>query len=231
MCAKYILSGDARDIPLAASMLLAMEQMFEQYKVSGGNGGSNPKELAPKRRGKIRVFINFLEPLAEVDPDFNPVPGEFSFRLMNDDPKTITLARLQAIATKIKEKFNNFVWRKGKVMCSYTDWDKGYQFQILAIDGVEGKRVIDQALEIQGHSFEAEYYNVNTNWSPTTRYPVLPDKTLVAGESVREDRQRPIANVRLIGAEVRFPRIRRGVSILDSSLQVIQELKLVGKAS
>lgn len=229
--AKYILVGNAREVATATSMLLAMEQMFQAYKSAGGNGGSRDTDFKPKRSGKIKVRLNFVEPLSDVDADFYPVPGEISFRLMNDDPKTISLSRIQAIATKIKEKFNNFTWRKGKAMCSYTYWEQGYQLQVLAIDGNEGRRIVDQVLEIQGHSFEAESFNVNTSWSPTTRYPVLPDKALIAGELIREDRQRPIANVKFISAEIFFPRIRRGIPILDESMQIIRKIELSGKAS
>jgi hypothetical protein len=56
------------------------------------------------------------------------VGGEISFRLMNETSTTISRTQVETLATRIKTLFaasTRFVWRKGKLMVSYTDRERG----------------------------------------------------------------------------------------------------------
>lgn len=81
-------------------------------------------------------------------------------------------------------------------MCSYTDWNRGYQLQLLCRDKGEGKRVVEQVLDIQQHSPDWKNFNASENDEPAQAYPTLPGREFILGKSERMPRKRPIADVR-----------------------------------
>lgn len=148
---------------------------------------------------KPQVSLYFLEDLNDVEPGYNPVSGEISIRLMNKTSENITMTEVQAYANRIKTAFagtSSFVWRKGKVMCTYTDTERGYRLQLLCRDKAEGRRVIEQVLDIQQHAPDWKNMNVNENEEASSRYPTLPPTERILGKTVRLPRRRPIAEVR-----------------------------------
>jgi len=158
-----------------------------------------------KRKFKPQITLKFSEDLADVDPGYDPVEGEISFRLMNQESTTLTISEAKAYANKVKTAFcaaGGFLWKKGKVMVSYSDWDKGYQLQLLCRDKAEGKRVIEQVLDIQGHSPDWKHMNVNENQEPLARYPTIPPNKRILDKTRRQPRERPIATVRFQWAEL-----------------------------
>lgn len=152
-----------------------------------------------KRATQPQIMLFFQEDFNDVDPDFSPVTGEISFRLMDKNPETITETDLQQLATKIKTLFalpQGFIWKKGKEYFTYSDWKKGYQLQILARSESEAKQVIEQVLDIQGHSPEWEKLNESKNNVPHIAYPIIPEKKRILSKQRTTRRKRPIADVR-----------------------------------
>jgi hypothetical protein len=216
--AKYILTGDSRDIPLAASMLLAIEQMFEEHKIAS-SGGNTWKSPSVKRKDKARVILYFLENKADVEEGYSPLDGEISFRLMNYTIKNMTMEKAIEVGKKIKSKFGKppFVWKKGKEMLTYTHWEKGYQLQILCPDINEGKRIAEQALDIQSFSPDWEYANHITNLNPVARYPTIPDKETVLNESIRLPRERGVGRIVFQYAHLELPPLREPYLLYDAT--------------
>lgn len=81
-------------------------------------------------------------------------------------------------------------------MCTYTDWEKGYQLQLLSRSEAEGRRVVEQVLDIQQDSPDWSYFNTKENAEPSQAFPTVPGRERVYGELRRQPRRRPIAEVR-----------------------------------
>jgi hypothetical protein len=189
---------------------LLQARLWLFYVVLGNLKGSslpliNNYSHSSRRRNKPKVTLYFQEDLQDVADDYDPVAGEIGFRLMDaggDDD--ITESAAKALGQQIKSLFggSGFIWRKGKDLVSYSDWEKGYQLQILCRDKDEGKRVIERVLSIQNHNPNWENMNYIANEQPSARYPTIPLRKPVLGRMQRMQRERPIADVRFQYASV-----------------------------
>lgn len=151
------------------------------------------------RKYKPQIMLYFQEDWQDVDPNYQPVKGIITIRLMNQESTSITNAEVVGWANKIKSSFGTgtgFVWRKGKEMSSYLEKDKGYQLQLLVRDEAEGKKVVEQVLDIQGHSPDWSNFQHKINENPTMAYPTIPGNQTILGKTYKKPRKRPIADVR-----------------------------------
>jgi hypothetical protein len=160
--------------------------------------GTPTTELQERVKFKPQVMLYYQEPAEDVEPGFNPLSAETTFRLMDEQSTTLTKAKLQRLAERINSLFSGstpFKWRKGKELYPYNDWDLGYRLKILARDETEAKRVIRQVLEIRNHVPDWKKGNKNKNLSESERYPIIPESEMILGERVRLPRQRGIGEV------------------------------------
>jgi hypothetical protein len=152
-----------------------------------------------QRRFAPQIHLYFEEPRNHTEPGYAPVEGTISFRIMGKDYDEVTRSNAETWAQRIKTLFGGstpFVWRKGKVLCAYTDKEKGYQLQLLCRDETEGKRVIEQVLDIQQHTPDySSHMTISTAESPTGKYPTIPQTKTIYGRSRHLPRRRPIADV------------------------------------
>ena len=183
------------------SLLLTVGRMllFENtIRARFAHRGTGQTSYAPQtlRRNKPKVLLYFLEDYQDVDADYAPVSGEIGFRFMDETEESLTEAKLTSIAQKVKTEFGaagGYVWRKGKLMASYSDWDKGYQFQILCRNETDAKTLINKVLDIQNHTPDWSHLNISENSNSTAAYPTLPKTERILGETRRLPRRRPIA--------------------------------------
>lgn len=146
-----------------------------------------------------QIQLYFLEDLEDVAEGYKRVSGEISFRLMNQTAETLSEAELRTYGTKVKSSFgaaNGFVWKKGKVQASYFDSKRGYRLKIHCRSESEGKRVIEQALDIQSHTPDWKNLNISQNDEVSQAFPTIPPTDLILGKTRRLPRKRPIADVR-----------------------------------
>lgn len=152
------------------------------------------------RKFRPQIHLYFLEDASDVDPDYAPVAGEISFRLMNLSDETITPTVAETFANRIRTALGNggagYVWRKGKDMATYTDWAKGYQLQILTRSESEGKELISKVLDVQNDTPDWSKMNYSQNEAPMEAYPTVPELDMIYGKSRRRPRRRPIADCR-----------------------------------
>lgn len=200
---------------------VARQLLFTELRdrLTTGEIWESTKSATVIRRGHPQIFLFFQEDLADVEPGYRPVEGKISFRLMSED-LSVSKAQLTTYATRIKSEFNGAVeqvWRKGKVMACYADWDKGYQLQLLCRDKAEAKGLIEKILDIQNHSPDWENLTVNENDAPSTAYPTLPPTDLILGETRRLPRRRPIADVRFQWALCRLGNTGVSQPLVDRS--------------
>lgn len=164
--------------------------------------GISPGSSSVAKVGLMRVITRpiklfFLESYQDVDPEYTPVSGEITFRLMTQTSETLTEAELTAYANKIKAVFGTppLKWKKGKDMAAYTDKEKGYQLQLLVRSKADAKVLIENILDIQSHTPDWKFLNYKENDEPTEAFPTIPDKTTILGKQRKLPRNRPIAEV------------------------------------
>lgn len=204
-------------------MTICRQQLFDMLvKQRFLSEASSARDLNYRvlRRTRPMIMLYFVEDAEDVEKGYDPVAGEISFRLMNETTTTFTEANAKTIANKIKTLFGaskGFIWKKGKELCSYTDWDKGYQLQLLARTEAEAKRIIEQVLDIQGHSPDWEYFNRVENGAPSQAFPTVPPRETILGKSRKLPRRRPIASVRFQYAAVKLAGLPKPVYLFDRS--------------
>ena len=205
-------------------MTVARQKLFsdlkERLSTQQQGTGETTFRASVRRRMKPQIKLGFLEDYNDVSDGYAPVAGSINIRLMDHSSDSINEVIAKTYATRIKSLFaagGGFVWRKGKLMCSYSDWDKGYQLQLLCRNEAEGRRVVEQVLDIQSHSPEWEFFNVIENAEPTQSYPTVPAQERIYGQTRRAPRIRPIADVRFQYAELKVNGLPRGVILVDRS--------------
>lgn len=152
-----------------------------------------------ERKYKPQIVLFFQEDLGDVEPGFEVVTGRVSFRAMGYDSQSFTPTVAQTFANRISTNFVNgggFVWRKGRTMCAYSDWPKGYQLQILARSEADGRALVDRVLDLQNDTIDLTKFNVSENQAESSAYPIIPPNEMIYGQSRRTPRRRPLADVR-----------------------------------
>lgn len=84
---------------------------------------------------------------------------------------------------------------KGKLLISYCDWDKGYHLRLLVPNKTEAKRIIEQILDLQGHSPDWQHMNVVTNEAPEKSFDETPKKKMILGKAEEQPVKRREGNV------------------------------------
>jgi hypothetical protein len=219
---KYYFSGTPEQLSMLLPFAQIVHKALEGLEVDAGGG--TPKELAPKRSSKILIKLVFFG----LSVQGRRKSVETRFRLMKDDPKTITLARIQFLARQIHQRFNNWEHTTGKRLACYADWDNGYQLQLQVPSLAEAQRIVEQVLDIQSHSPDWTNLTIDQNANEESRYPVLPDKVQIANTSIRPSQQRVTAKVRFTRALIKFPHIPRFVQICTKKGDIIPNLSFLG---
>jgi len=172
------------------------------------------------RKFNPQIMLYFQEDLQDVADGYAPVTGEITFRLMNQSAQTLSQAEVQQYALRVRSAFASgmgYVWKKGKVMCSYTDRERGYQFKMLCRSKAEGKSLIQQVLDIQNHTPNWKFLNTSENEEVMERYPTVPPNQTILGRSRRMPRARPIADVRFQFASLHIWGLQNPIVLVDRS--------------
>lgn len=170
--------------------------------------------------GKPRVVLFFQEDYQDIEKGYRPITGEIGIRLVDETPQSLTEAKLNSLASRIKSEFatgNGYVWRKGKDMYTYLDKSKGIQMRFLSRSETEAKELINKLLDIA---------TVVPNWNnltkseaanPSARYPIVPGSEFILGKSRKKKRQRPIADVRFQYATLILQGVTNPIPLVDRS--------------
>lgn len=206
---------------------LTIGRLFLYYFVYG-----KAKALMPDIYGipntsfdQIRIYrpqvaLYFSDKETPSDHVHKRTSGTISFRLMDETSTTISQTRVNNLANKIKALFttpNNFVWQKGKLMVSYTDKEKGYQLQLLVKDKFEGRKIIEQVLDIQSHTPDWKYMNSDESEDPLAKYPNTPGNQTILGKSYPKPQQRRVADVRFRYATLAIHGRPKPINLVDTT--------------
>ncbi len=172
------------------------------------------------RRFKPQISLYFQEDPGDVEPGYAPVSGQITCRIMGHSSTSLTPTVAQTLANRINTEFatgGGYLWRKGRVMVTYTDREKGYKLQLLCRTEGDGVQLINKVLDIQNDIFDPSKMNVSENQNPTAAFPVIPDLELVYGQSRRLPRKRPIADVRFQFAVLNIHGLQNPQPLVDRS--------------
>lgn len=150
-----------------------------------------------------QVHLYFEEKSTEAERGYSILRSQISFRLMGETTDTLTKAEATTLANKIKTLFHAgapFFWKRGKELVSYIDQAKGYYFQILVFSQTEAKKIIEQVLDVRGHSPDWKLLNIKQNAEPVVTYPTIPVTKTIMGKAVKQPRKRPVGTVRFTSA-------------------------------
>jgi hypothetical protein len=222
MTDKIILKGYPNQLKVAITQIMGIHQMLQNLDIPAS---SERSEAHPDRRFRPQIRLHFLQ-----DSDFEKgsnapgyhgrrrVPGQLTWRLMNETSETITKGELTRIGEQIKRIFaanNGYTWQKGKEMYTYAEWDKGYQMQILARSVSQAQDLVTKILSIQGHTPMWRFLTKTENFEEQTRYPETPVTKIILGESVTLPNLRPNVSVRFTYADVRIHKLTEPIVICD----------------
>lgn len=187
---------------------------------SNNQGSDRELNYTVLRRTKPILKLFFLEDHSDVEPGYDPVEGVISFRLMKETTTTLSKSEATTYGNKLKTLFGSgsgFTWKKGKELASYTDWDKGYQLQLLVRTESEGKRIVEQVLDVQGHTPDWEFFNLITNSQPSQAFPTIPPKETILGKLQKLPRRRPICEVKFQSGFLKLAGLPKPVCLFDRS--------------
>lgn len=168
-----------------------------------------------KYKPQVQLFFQESQTASTYDPDYYPVKGEISFRLTNETSATMTRAKAEALAKKIKQEFATplFLWDKGWYYCSYRDIENGYQLKFLVKSKSEGEKVVKQVLKIQSHTFNDNYFQFIEH---DRTYPAVPGTAKIYGRTRKEKRSRPRAEVRFRHAKLLIHGLNNAINLVDA---------------
>ena len=172
------------------------------------------------RRFHPQIQLYFQEDHADIEEGYAPVTGEISFRLMNQTAESLSEAEVNQYALRVRSAFAlgmGYIWKKGKLMCSYTDIEHGYKLQLLCRSKSDARDVIEKVLDIQNHTPNWKFLNVSENEETMERYPTIPGNQYILGKSRRKPRARPIANVRFKFASLHIWGLPNPITLIDLS--------------
>lgn len=185
-------------------LTVARNQLFTQYTSYTRDSyplftGDLLNELSEENAYKPKITLFFKEDDDDVDPDYQPVRMEVSWRLVDETSSSISKAELTTIANKIKTNFasgNGYVFKKGRKIVSYRQKSKGYEFLIRARTLADGKNLIRDILSMNGDPLESGLLKISEVDDETDAFPYNPGTQTILGKKHPKVRKRPLVNVR-----------------------------------
>jgi hypothetical protein len=177
------------------------------------------------RKHKPQVVLYFQETKEDFanrrksDKKTSRGEGRISFRLMDKTTESINMDFVTQLANKVKGKFGKppLQWNKGKLLYSYTDWEKGYQLQLLANSESEALRIIEQVLDIQTHSVDREKIQQVKNLAPEKAYDNTPKSKNILGKLVEPPVKRKELKVSFLYAQLFIEGNLHPITLYDRS--------------
>lgn len=169
---------------------------------------------------KPHVTMLFIQDQDDVEYGDRPVEGQLSVRLMDETSKSMTQAKLLAMANKIVREFgtgNGFVWQKGKDNYSYVDKELGHRHKVLAVNKSDAEIIIKKLLDLTEDPFKSANLRVNKADDPSAAFPSNPGKQTILGELKDEPRQRPVVKVRFLYAQIKLSGLPKPIILVDST--------------
>lgn len=203
-------------------------QLLAQHYDQGGEAvlsGGNSRPLPYYVKGKCIVSLHFK---GIIDKTIADHEVEKSFRLVNDDPSTMSQSRLLALTQKVYEKFSNFNFRTGQEAFCYNEPEAGFNRVWGFFENVtNAKKLFEQMLDVSGGSPKWKKLTRSVVVEPGDRFNEPPERVMQLSQSVRTSRERPFATVKFKYATIKFPHIRKPIEIIKSNGAVLKGLQFL----
>jgi hypothetical protein len=146
-----------------------------------------------------QISLYFCQKSIDVEPGKHFAEGEITFRWSGETANTVSLAKIELLANKIKSKFaqpNTYKWEKGKNYYYYLDKENGYDFRLLAKNITHAKQVIGDVLSIRGHTpaWDSKL-KFTEHDNPTQAFPSNTGREIVLSKSRKRPIRRPEVDV------------------------------------
>lgn len=167
-----------------------------------------PEDRRIVRANQPKVTLVFRQDRDTVVQGKQPLKGEISFRIMGQKSPQISMVEINTFASKIRSEFiagNGYLWHRGKSLYSYTEWERGYQFELLCNTETQAKELVKKVLSIQNHAPVWKCFNTVSNDVPNEAYPNVTDTVYVLGEPVKVPQLRAEKVVRFAYATIHLP--------------------------
>lgn len=194
--------------------------------------GSPILEVQEEVAFKPQVQLYFSQDWSAVPDDLKPVEAEVKFRLFGETGNTMTRAKAEALALKIKNEFalsNGYQFDKGKNIVYYRDKQYGYDLRIFAISKAEGEAVIKKVLSIQNHPFVDRNLVFSSPERNSLNIPVQTEK--IYGRNRKERRWRPTCKVRFRWASLKIYGVDEDIVLVDTTNYYRSAIQQVGATS
>jgi hypothetical protein len=171
------------------------------------------EEYHEKVRFKPQIMLLFRQ--AKPRAGFRPLESRIGFRWREEDPNDFHAERM---AVKIDNIFgwktNPFRFDRGTTICSYVDPPNGYRLKIYASTADEGRKVVQQVLDLQDDSFDKDFFassHTDRDFRDGTK------ERRIYGEWRKEPRERPEGEVTFYRAELKIWGVKPDVTLVDYS--------------
>lgn len=170
-------------------------------------------------KGRPQVFLYFSQDAASIPQGEKKVEAEYSFRLMNETPATMTPAKALAVATEVKQHFisagQGIVFTKGKNIYKYYHEEHGYRLQVYGNTEADTQDIITRLLGCQNIPYDENKLVVSAPKKSSITNQT--ETQTVYGKKQKKPRYRPVANVRFRYAYMYLHGNERPVYLIDTT--------------
>ncbi|NES18336.1 MAG: hypothetical protein F6K41_05250 [Symploca sp. SIO3E6] len=197
---KIVLSGHTTLLMPLLQQAKFQQEISAEIRAESRAAREKHQSFVSSVKDRPRVVLYFYR----YDPSKNRTyTAELSYRLVNETIEGMTFDKMKVIAQKIKTKFENFEFTKGKKKLQYSDWPNGYcNSSVLCETVEEGTRVFEQFLDLQGMSIDETKLSEIKDSNPTGKYPENPSNITVAGKTEEGKELRPITKVKYVHSQI-----------------------------
>jgi len=198
----------------------------EMRTVNVDSKGSTSVGGFVSNKGKPKVVLYFIEPLADVEEGYQQIEARLSFRLSDlserwDTPnlENLTLADIEQLAIRIKTEFNTptpYKIRKGKITVSYRDKANGLESYSYFYGKQDGIDFYKKMCLVAQKPFNLKFCKVTECQDEQAAYPIIPPEEQVLGETVRSERIRPMGDVYFTYAILSLASLNKQITLIGS---------------
>lgn len=216
---SFIVSGNSAYIKPFLPFMMGIYGMVQEG-LSSNSGGE--RGIPPSVKGKIKVTVKFE---GKIDNTNHRHTVEKSFRLMNDDPSSITLARLQEVAEIVKAEFFNFSFKTGIYNYCLNIPEHGLPSSWgFYRDFENAELVLSKLCTCAQTVLDLSRVSKSEIVEPENRFNYPTVEVEQAGHLVHKVPERPLATVQFKKATFKLPHLKDEYDLVNHGGIVIQSL-------
>lgn len=216
---SFIVSGNSAYLKPFLPFMMGIYGMVQE--AVSNNGGSD-RGIPPSVKGKIKVTVKF-EGTIDNTNRFHTV--EKSFRVMNIDPATVSLSRLQEIAEIVKAEFFNFSFKTGIYNYCLNMPEHGLPSSWGFYRDFENAELVLSKLCICAQTvLDLSRVTKSEVVEPGNRFQYPTAEVEQAGHLVHKVPERPLATVKFKKAVFKLPHLKDEYDLVTHGGVIIQSL-------